>query len=98
MLLWEHFKGESPLVSAHQCRPVLGYFAWRLAVARLITCMAYYSWKVDFKLDPARFTNVEWQMVPNPLATYNFGLVMGVLFLCSPAIVHGWTKENQGGE
>lgn len=50
LLLWELFERDSPLVSAHQCRPVLGYFAWRLAVARLITCMACYSWLVDFGL------------------------------------------------
>ena len=87
LLLWERFERDCPLVSPYQCRPVLQFWEWRMAMARLISCTAFYSWLVDFGLATNRFHNVLFQVVPNALVTYNFGLVMGVLFLCAPTTV-----------
>ena len=55
--------------------------------------MAYYSWLVDFELAHNRWDIVIHQLVPSSLGTYNFGLVMGVLFLCAPVHVHEWTSD-----
>ena len=89
LLLWENYATESPLVAKEPCLITLNFFDWRLTVSRLALCAAFYSWVVDFGMDPVKLPQV-FEVIPLcATALYNFGCAIGVQFYPGIATIRG---------